>query len=420
MSYSFYIVRLLARYGAIPLLLLLLVVFLLALRPALTLTLRKSAPGMISLGILVCVAVAAIAIAPSALRGTLSLVNVLRAAMSIPPPVSGPEATGTAILTLPSPAGNSGGPISLQLWYPLASVPPAGKPDAIGCGQLDAAMRLPKAQKPYPFILFGPSLFGPKDQSSLLMRSFASHGYVVAAFDDPALAAPLPGASAEDEAARLLDFDVSSEAAYNATIRHGNLRVGREAAMALTALDRLEACVQDSPALQGRINFKRIGFVGFSFGGATAAEASFMDPRIAAVVNMDGAQFGRSGVEPVAVPYFVFSSGFDWVVHSDPNSSRRYELKLDMDAARLIAKQLKHPESYAFLIEGTFHDAFADPSPTPRTLINWLFLDPYRAQAIVQDYLLGFLDAELKGDRHGLIGPNDPRYPEVRSFDLSL
>src|SRR5262249_15725190 len=155
------------------------------------------------------------------------------------------------------------------------------------------------------------------------------------------------------------------------------------AVKALTALDRLEACIQHSTALQGRIEVKRVGFVGYSFGGSVAAESPFLDSRIAAVVNMDGSLFGRATQGPVRVPYMILHSDFAPEVLFDPNSPDRYGFMLDQYDLRLAAAQSRLPHSHLFVIRGSFHDTFPNPSPNPRKLIKWLILDPYRAHAII-------------------------------------
>jgi dienelactone hydrolase len=412
----------LTLFGAVPLFLLLLIVSLLVFVPWLVTRFRL--PRAVFSGMVLFLIVAMIAVAPAALRGTLGLVRILRAVVSLPQPMSGPYADAHAIVTLAPDAGRGGPdqkPVSLHLWYPTASPTVSPAPATAGpidCGALDGALRLPKAQAPYPFILFAPWLGGKADMASLLTRSFARHGYVVAAFDDPATTGRAPGTSAEDEAVRLRTFDMTSDEGYRATLRRGALRAQREAAMALDALDRLTACVQQNPGLRDRIDFSRVGFVGYSFGGAAAAEASFLDSRIAAVVNLDGAQFGRAGDNVVRGPYFVFFEDFDPKIVSNLNSPHHYDYLLDQRDFRRTDEQLKQPDSYGFVIRGSFHDTFADPSPPIERsrLLSWLLLDPIRAHEIVQTYLLGFLDAYIKGDRRGLIGPNDPRYPEVRTF----
>src|SRR6185295_1906174 len=58
------------------------------------------------------------------------------------------------------------------------------------------------------------------------------------------------------------------------------------------------------------VDFDRIGFVGFSFGGAVAAEATLTEPRLKAVADLDGWHFGRSATVGVTIPYLIVNSDY--------------------------------------------------------------------------------------------------------------
>lgn len=53
-------------------------------------------------------------------------------------------------------------------------------------------------------------------------------------------------------------------------------------------LDELERWNAGDPLLQGRLDLERVGILGFSFGGATAAAACAMEPRLKAGLSLDG------------------------------------------------------------------------------------------------------------------------------------
>ena len=263
-----------------------------------------------------------------------------------------------------------------------------------------------------------PGLYGTSSSMTLLARNLASHGYVVAGIDDPARDAPARNAPATDEDIRLRPFDFSSAKGLEATMRRSGERVKRVASRALAVLDRLQACTVASPALRQRVELTRVGFVGFSFGGSAAVESSFMDSRIAAVVNLDGSLFGRAAEQPVKTPYLMMHSDFSREVLYDPNSPYLYDYLLDQNDLRLVEIQSNVPESHLFVVRNSFHATFgSNPSPEPQNLLKWLLLDPYRSRTIIDAYLTGFLDAYLKGDRRGLLGANNPRYPEVRALN---
>lgn len=420
-----YFFRVLARFGAIPLWLVLILGPLLAVYILSRQETRANVPGAVSLGVLVLLIVGALVVTPAALRAGIELSQVMRAVVSAPPQASGPYAVAVATLELPplsTSADADDQPILFQLWYPSSASAGQATSDhhPISCMQLQDVVRLPDDERTgYPVVLFAPGLYGKAEHNSLVIRSLVSHGYVVAAIDDVALDSPLSTASPEDEEARLRPIDYSSAEAVATTMRRGSLRVAREASKALDVLNRLEACVRNDARSQNRMDFTRIGFVGFSFGGAVAAESSLMDSRIAAVANLDGSFFGRAAEQPLDVPFMLLSSDFSPEILFDPNSARRHEFALYKRDLRVLQAQSTRPNNHLFLIRGAFHDTFLDPALSPRNLLKWLLLDPYRAHTIIETYLVGFLDAYLKGDHHALIGPNDPRYREVRTPELS-
>jgi dienelactone hydrolase len=416
-----YFFRVLARFGAVPLWLLLVFAGLVAFYILSKQGTRANVSGALSLGIPMMLIAGVLVVTPAALRGGIELAQLLRTVVSEPPKPSGPYAVTVATLELARDAHASRGqsePILLHLWYPT-DAPAAPDQHPIACAQLGDRLRLPHREQAFPVVLFAPGLFGRAEQNTLVIGSLASHGYVVAAIDDVGLDSPVSTASPEGEEARLRPIDFSSAEAVEATMRRGGLRVAQEAAKALEALDRLEACFRNDINTQNKMDFARIGFVGFSFGGTVAAESSLMDARVAAVVNLDGSFFGRAAEQPLDVPFMVLSSDFDPQMVFDTSSARRHEFKLYQRDLRVLQAQTTRPNSHIFLIRGAFHNAFEDPSFSLRNLFKQLLLDSHRAHRIIGDYVIGFLDAYLKGDRRALIGANDPRYPEVRILDLS-
>jgi dienelactone hydrolase len=411
--------ELLKRYATIPLFLTLAIVILLAVRSLSKDFTRPHLTTTLAVGLLLCALAGAFAVAPAAWRSGSRFFQVLRATFSVPASVSGPFAVGNCKIAL-APLLNAdrapGEPIALHLFYPAQAGSGQSTADQppIANGQLDGVLRLPLTDAPYRMVLLAPGLGGTPSKMALIARNLASHGYVVAGINDPARDAPRGDVSAADEETRLRPFDFSSAEALAATFRRGKVRVDRVASRALAALDRLEVAIQSSAGLRGRIDLTRVGFVGFSFGGAAAAESTFMDPRIAAVANLDGSLFGRAAQAPVNVPYLWLHSDFSRQVLFDPSSPRRYEYRLDQNDLRLVEVQSIRPDSHLFIIRGSFHESFVDPSPGLKSLFKWLLLDPYRAHEIIDAYLIGFLDTYLKGDRRNLLGANNPRYPEVQ------
>ena len=61
--------------------------------------------------------------------------------------------------------------------------------------------------------------------------------------------------------------------------------------------------------LLSRRDFARVGHMGMSFGGSTAAAAAYADPRCAAAVNLDGSDFDHRGIDAdIPVPLMMLYS----------------------------------------------------------------------------------------------------------------
>lgn len=417
---TYVILEIVRRYGAIPLFILLVIASVLAFRFISRVPGRSYLESPLGFGIFLCSVALAFAFAPAAWNSGVLAFQVVRGALSIPPSVPGSLPVAEAKMTLapPSSTEGEGEAIHVHFFFPTtagADRPASGEAQNF-CQRIDRLSFAPTAQ-PYPLVLLAPGLYGTPSSMTLLARNLASHGYVVAGIDDPARDPPRKDASAADNAIRLYPFDFSSADGLAATMRRGGERVKRVASRGLAVLDHLEACMTDSPTLRDRVELKRVGFVGFSFGGSAAVESSFMDSRIAAVVNLDGSLFGRAAEDAVKVPYLMMHSDFSRQVLYDPNSRHLYDYLLDQNDLRLVDVQVNVPESHLFVIRSSFHATYGDPAPELQNLLKWLLLDPYRSREIIDAYLTGFLDAYLKGDRRGLLGASDPRYPEVRALN---
>jgi len=417
---TYVILEIVRRYGAIPLFIVLVIASVLALRFLSKVPGRSHHDTLLGFGVFLCSVALAFALAPAAWNSGVHLFQVVRGALSIPPSVSGPLRVAEARIALAPPSNTKpeGESILVHFFYPTAADPDRSASDDAQnfCRQIDRLSFAPTEQ-PYPLVLLAPGLFGIPSSMALLARNLASHGYVVAGIDDPARDPPSKDASAADEEIRLRPFDFSSAEGLEATMRRSGLRVKRVASRGLTVLDRLEECMAQSATLRARVELTRVGFVGFSFGGSAAVESSFMDSRIAAVVNLDGSLFGRAAEGPVKIPYLMMHSDFSRQLLYDPNSRYLYDFLLDQNDLRLVEVQAKFPESHLFVVRNSFHATFGDPVPELQNFLKWLLLDPSRSRAIIDAYLTGFLDTYLKGDRRGLLSANDPRYPEVRALN---
>lgn len=180
-------IRVFTRYGLLLLFLALLIASLFAGRVASNQAGHLTLPRTLSLVLFFCSVVGMIVIAPAALRIGARLVQVGRAAFSVPSAVSGSYGVSSTTLELsplPRSAPSERRPIALHIWYPAERPTTASEAPPATSAQLDDNMGLPQAARPYPLVLFAPGLGGAPSQMTLITESLASHGYVVVGIND--------------------------------------------------------------------------------------------------------------------------------------------------------------------------------------------------------------------------------------------
>ncbi|MBC2665148.1 hypothetical protein H7F51_06430 [Novosphingobium flavum] len=312
------------------------------------------------------------------------------------------------------------GPIGFDLWLP-ARPGRAGAAIVSDCSGLDGLPLAAAEGEKRRIVLYMPHFKGARDDNSVRLRHLAAHGYIVAAFDDIGLDRPRRDADARQEQARLHDWLYASQADYDRTVALNDLRVGLQARKALAGLDWLAACAArpEASGWNGLVDHRAVAFMGFSFGGATAAEAAMIDPRVAAVISLDGSLFGRAAAGQMRAPYLYIRSNDAVPAMSDLTSGK----PRDMFNARLMARHLQQQAALAaragsagIRITGTAHGSFSDALFEPHASRLWLLNDPNTTFDAADSYILDFLDGHLRGRPMTLIGRAGPRLPRVETL----
>jgi len=339
------------------------------------------------------------------------VVKALRrlAASRAPRGASGPFHVAAFDVMLPSSAAKDAA-ILARIWHPATGDPSAARagatpdPDSALAGAEALRDRRLAEGRQVPILLYAPGGGGLRDDNASTAECLASYGYLVLAIDDVD----------RDVSAQPLHFDFSSAAAYETTLRRGADKARRQANKALAALDRLEACA--SPDWRSRLQFERVGFFGFSFGGATAAEAGAIDPRVVAVANLDGWLFGASALGALDKPYMVMLCDIEIPEprhRQSRNPKTRYEARLtdrDLDEEVRLANE---PDGYGFLVRGSFHENLSDQAFGRNLFKSWFVTDPDRIKSIRDAYLTAFFDAHLRGLARPLLRQDPSPYWEV-------
>jgi hypothetical protein len=260
----------------------------------------------------------------------------------------------------------------------------------------------------YPVILFSHGWNGFNAQNTSQAIELASHGYVVVGvqhtygavitvFDDGTIArnnpSALPNGAPDDEyeaAARTLVRQWSGDLAYTTEF--------------------LEARNNDpeSPFYKS-LDLSRLGVYGHSTGGGAAIQFCGTDPRCQAILGMDPFMrpVSREVLEHGLTPpsFFMFSQ--HWADDVDSRNNLLFQGFISS-----VPKALG-----VISIDGTAHYDFSDLpllSPLAPRLGLKGPINGKRVTGIINDYLLTFFDASLKGVPTDLFEAQNQKYNEVR------
>lgn len=192
---------------------------------------------------------------------------------------------------------------------------------------------LAKSGRPFPVLIYSHGIIGGHVSThSTLMEELASHGYVVFsishAYQTPymkypdgtikafspstpairkaageimnpevhALFAELGKSSSLDQQKKLLEKISAGRAFLSES-------VSIWADDIVFAMDQISNLNTPSGPLKGSIDLNRIGLLGWSFGGASSAQAALQDQRVKAVINLDGTTVGDLLKTQLNVPF---------------------------------------------------------------------------------------------------------------------
>jgi len=147
----------------------------------------------------------------------------------------------------------------------------------------------------------------------------------------------------------------------------------------------------------GKLDLKRIGVFGMSFGGATAGQVCVVDKRCKAGINLDGLQSGDLLGRPMERPFMFMQS-------QDAGNINR----LFFDRAK--------GDAYYVVVKGTKHFNYSDfslLSPDYKKAGLLGTIDGVRMEKIMNTYVLAFFDKYLKGKESALLSKSSADYPEI-------
>jgi predicted dienelactone hydrolase len=324
----------------------------------------------------------------------------------------------------PAPAGTRGTP---QRYHPdptALAQQAGGGPTFMTSGLFTARTHsipnapLADAGGRLPLILFSHGWGGHRFQNTFLVEQLASHGYVVASIEHTYMASGTVLAGGKP--APFIGMDGMTRTTHldsMATIWSADARF---------VLDRLDSLDRSDSTgrFRGRLALDRVGYMGMSFGGASAVETGGVDPRVVAVLDIDGPFNGTVRLRgPLGKPIALFrsrlpdTSAMDEKMLAASGIDRRrvaeaqHELETDED-------NVLQGGGIKLYLESAGHMNFTDlPLLSPFGLKLAKVVgpgNPRRIHRIVDVYALAFFDQYLRNRPSPLLAGPSPDYPEVR------
>jgi len=307
--------------------------------------------------------------------------------------------------------------LMIQIWYPTARTersPIAPYVDKRITSLWNSRLALVKThahlrsqflhlQPKCPLLLYTPSWIGLRTESTIQVEELASHGYIVVTIDHPFSSSVTIFPDGRIERRKFSgEEDYSSQAAFERFIRTADEQVEIRTRDARFVLDSLETMDTNDPAglLTGHIDLERVGIFGSSFGGTTAAETCWLDPRFKAGASLDGMVAGASLERGTRVPFLFMFEGDDPALTPEValarlEPARRRQIEFTRDQFARIKASLSEYGGYWVTIQRANHSNFFDfPFFSPLKQAN---VDPRRVSQIIGQYLVAFFDKHLNG-----------------------
>lgn len=248
------------------------------------------------------------------------------------------------------------------------------------------------ADAPFPILVFSHGMVGLRLQNSSTLQTLASWGYVVVAIDHTDAAAVTVFPDGEARFYNLERFGIpTAEEPTRALMNEHVFPVW--VADQLFVYDTLEQWALNDALLGSKLDLNRIGSFGHSFGGATALEVCRIDHRCRAAVNMDGALYGNSVIQPAVRPILLMTSA-DSSQYAD--SVAEWSAMLANAADAVYWLELPNSTHFSFTIT-----QLLSPLLVPENF------DPRVGLSITDKYLRAFFDLHLRGVETFPLGQTD-------------
>ena len=240
----------------------------------------------------------------------------------------------------------------------------------------------------YPLILFSHGMGSYNTQSTFQMAELASHGYVIASIEHPGDAAVSYTSSGE-----LIPYANEKILGANkedlSYLDEHNVEWVKDAKIVMNQLQK------SNDTISSTINFDKIGYLGFSYGGATALQSLMTDSKIKAAVDLDGALFGSDvpdkGIEK---PFLLINSSAS-IASMTPKKEQTKEEKEYFKELMRKNSLVKGNEVVHEIIPHSNHVSFTDLSASTK-ILNEKEGNAFKNYHIINQLTLKFFNQHLK------------------------
>ena len=274
-------------------------------------------------------------------------------------------------------------------------------PSLVRCHSFDSVQVAP-VPSTFPIVIMKPGIGALALDYTTICEDLASHGYIVVASDSPyntflvvhkdGRVVPANGAASPRGTNSMRVAEI-----WNSDNRF--------------LLDRLADLNKHDPdkMFQGRLDMTKVGVMGHSFGGATAAESCNRDPRCKAGVDLDGQLYGEIINTGIKRPFmFLLADHSGTLSGEDQRIAAQIKANYDHSATGREYVSLRDSGHFNFsdkclLLTG----------PVPRQSNTIGKIDARRGLSAAAACVSVFFDVHLKGEEPSVLKQLASRYPEL-------
>jgi len=264
---------------------------------------------------------------------------------------------------------------------------------------------------PYPLVLLSHGMGTSRVLHASQAENLASHGFIVVTIDHTysTFATIFPDGRVTDYKTKMKTTDERRKI--------GDIWT-QDVEFVINQIEKLNSGAIESQ-FNGKIDLNNIGAMGHSFGGATAFNATYLDHRIKAGINMDGSLYEVKNRDVINKPFMFIRSGSfkDWLVDFKKDKNLDNEINKQLSDELHIIKNVINQGGSAIYVEGTQHFNFTDLQFYSELIkLTGITgdINGKRGSSIVNQYVLDFFNKQLKGTGGNLIQGSNDMYPEVK------